>query len=449
MKTRLQNTREHRTPASRQPRRPARAGANVIPYGMGLANVGLALLLIADLGSLGGLLNHGLLLIGERNEGLRVAIGDPAGNGGNFMGILLGLELGMGYLVFPLQFIAGRTPVAVSAYRVLCRAILFGHLPLVALLGLDFAHDAKRAFFFTFLTAPVSVLGTPFLYPLWSVLRLRWLDLAAPPQTWEPMAAIDGAVKRAGPPPEPTALWLAILLPFVAAVRARRPGLAVLALLLWIGSWLMLFMAPVRAIVPFALAAGLGRHAAASVPSLPAAPIGRPLDDAERTRRLREIFVPGRLTPPPRFQAGGLLALPPLFVLSTLALVTGVGITGADTLDELGGVLEEAGYALLVIVPFVVFPVQSLAPIGHWLGRLLYRCLGALVTLAHLGATVWFLAISLHLQTAATRPPVQVMAEPMLWPLTLVLIASVPLVLVLALSLPGRPVNLLTIYDRT
>jgi hypothetical protein len=426
---------------SASPREPSsaptsRIPANVLPQGIGAANIGVILLLVADLGSLGGLLNHWILSIGRDTAALHDAVGDLAKNGGNFIGLLLGMELGLTGQIFPMQLLARRRPVAVKAYRILCRLILIGHLPLLLALGLDVSRQPVEAFFFLFLSAPLSLLGTPLLYPIWRVLRMRWLDLSAPPTDWEPMLGVDGFVKSDGLPPEPTATGIAMALPFVAAIRARQPVFAAIAFLLWAGALAMLFVAPLRAVVLFAVAAALGRYAAGRAGTA-SAPAIRSQNSPDRERRLHAIFRPASLTPPPRFQAVGLLALPALFILDALALGVGVGIAGADSLQGLGDLIEDWGMALLVIVPFVLMPAQMLMPSGSRLGLLLYRGLGGAIALAHLCLTGWFLAVSLHLQ--ANRPPVQVLAEPMLLPLTFILAATLPLAAVLALSLAGKP----------
>ncbi|GAN75714.1 hypothetical protein Apmu_0596_02 [Acidiphilium multivorum AIU301] len=169
-------------------------------------------LITADLGTLGG---------------LAAWIGDPGAGG---LLPVVGIALGIIYCCFPLQFLDGRATLALSGYRILLRALLVLHVPLAILLllalhaGADSAGDL-------FLTAPVSILATPGLYVIWRALvSLRWLDPAAPIETWEAMPGIDGtAMSTDGPPKQATPMAVALTLPFVAAWRARQTAMAACA----------------------------------------------------------------------------------------------------------------------------------------------------------------------------------------------------------------------------
>ena len=191
-------------------RRPAEP--STLPAGIGGLNAIFFCLITADLGTLGG---------------LAAWIGDPGAGG---LLPIVGIALGIIFCCFPLQFLDGRATLALSGYRILLRALLVLHVPLAILLllalhpGADSAGDL-------FLTAPVSILATPGLYVIWRALvSLRWLDPAAPIETWEAMPGIDGtAMSTDGPPKQATPMAVALTLPFVAAWRARQTAMAACA----------------------------------------------------------------------------------------------------------------------------------------------------------------------------------------------------------------------------
>jgi hypothetical protein len=417
---------------------------NTIPRGMALANLGILLLLLADLATMGGLVAHTVLLAGLRDPDAQALIGRPDANIAGVLGPILGIELAFAYIIFPLQFLDGRATVAVGAYRILCSALVVGHPLLLLAAGLDLAMHGREALSFVFLSAPVSLIATPFLYPVWRVRRLRWLDLAAPPEQWEAMAGIDGPVKAAGVvPPRPSPMWLAFLLPFVASARARQYPLAVLALLLWLGAFVLLFMAPLRALVPFVMAAGVGRHAAVTsarrgeqdtIARLPRA--------GSRDQRLRALFTPVRLRPAPRYLSGGLLVLPLLLVLDACALIATYALNAAGSLESFTGMVEGWTIVLVVLIPFVLYALMAFVPLGTALGVTLYRAIGGILTISHLGFALLYAAITFDISLFGRDVSVSASATPMLVPLTVALLVTLPLSIVLALSLPARPVDL-------
>lgn len=100
---------------------------DTIPRGMAFSNLGILLLLLADLATLGGLVAHAVLLAGLDDPDVAVLIGRPDGNIAGILGPVLGIELAFAYIIFPLQFLDGRATVAVGAYRILCGALIVGH----------------------------------------------------------------------------------------------------------------------------------------------------------------------------------------------------------------------------------------------------------------------------------------------------------------------------------
>ncbi len=191
---------------------------NTLPRGIGLLNLAFFCLLLSDLGTAGALLAQ-----------LSVA-DDEARTLGPALGILLSFV----YFIFPLQFLNGRATVAVAAYRILLWLLLVLHLPLLLLAALDWMRQPDAAALLV-LTAPMSLLASIGLVPVARALKsLRWLDLAAPPQEWEPLAgdAVPGTDQPRG---LPTPMLVALPLPFIAAFRARQMALAALSLVLWCG----------------------------------------------------------------------------------------------------------------------------------------------------------------------------------------------------------------------
>lgn len=193
-------------------RRPAEP--STLPVGIGGLNAIFFCLITADLGTLGG---------------LAAWIGDP-GAGGKLP--VVGIALGIIYCCFPLQFLDGRATLALSGYRILLRALLVLHVPLAILLLLALHAGADRATDL-FLTAPVSILATPGLYVIWRALvSLRWLDPAAPIETWEAMPGIDGTAMPAdGPPKLATDRMATLRAIFTPARLAPAPAFAAAGLL--------------------------------------------------------------------------------------------------------------------------------------------------------------------------------------------------------------------------
>jgi hypothetical protein len=409
---------------------------------MALANLGIFLLLLADLATLGGLAAH-MTLLGDPDD--RALIGLVDANIAGILGPILGIELAFTYIIFPLQFLDGRATVAIGAYRILCFCLIAGHPLLLLAAGLDLAAHGHEALSFVFLSAPISVIATPLLFPIWRVRSLRWLDAAAPPEQWEAMIGIDGPTNGvAGAPIRTSAVWLAFLLPFVAAARARQYPLAVMALLLWLGAFVLLPMAPLRAFVPFVMAAGIGRHAAATAARRMERDLVAHLPTpGTRDQRLRALFTPARLRPAPKFLAGGLLALPLLFMLDAIALVATYALNAAGSLQSFAGMMEGGTILLVVLAPFVLYTLMTFVPLGTGLGVTLYRVLGGILALAHLGFAVLYAAISLDLSLFGHDVSVSAEAMPFLIPLAEALVATTPLAVVLALSLPARPVDLI------
>jgi hypothetical protein len=409
--------------------------ASALPAGMGLANLGVFLLCLGDLATVGALVAQLLTAAAPANSG-----SDTFGMTG-LIGAMLGTELAFAYALFPLQFLTERVPVGVAAYRLLCGALLILHPLVIALLAVDLAVHRQAALSFVFMTAPIAVLATPFVYPVGrNLLKLRWLDLACPPEQWERMPGVDGASTGNGraQDAQPTAAWLAMLLPFLAAARAGKSVLAVLAFLLWAGGLAALATSSFRGALPLILAAGIGwRTGQAGGPDAAPGQASPPANPAERASRLRALFPADRLRPPPRFVAAGFVALPVLFLLDALAVIAFASLERADSLEGFLGMVEGSAVVLIVLIPFLVYPLLFAAPLGTRIGIALYRLLGAVLVLVHAGATCTLAAVSFRLSLLDRDLAVPQAVEPLLWPLTVALILTLPLVLVLALSLPA------------
>ncbi len=381
---------------------PRKVEPATLPAHIGGLNLIFFCLIVADLGALGGLAGQAT---GAANAGI--------------LAPMIGVFLGVVYGCFPLQFLDGRAMIALAGYRILLWALLVLHIPLVVILCLDFSARMDGATASLFLTAPVSILATPGLYTIWTALRsMRWLDPAAPPESWERMPGIDGAAPTAATP-----MIVALLLPFAAAWRARQTGLAACAALLWLGSFALAPFAPWRAALAFFLAAAIGSRLAGSGRKPPtAAP-----SDAERKRLLRDIFSPARLTPAPRFAAAGLLCLPCLFILDFNAASAFIALQNSGGLTNFLAALETDDFALLLLLALIFVPAMFFLPFGTDAAKFVFRAAALALALAEIALAVFYAAISFHIVLAGQQIFVPAPVYAIFWPITLSLLAGLSL----------------------
>lgn len=396
-------------------RRPAEP--STLPVGISGLNAIFFCLITADLGTLGG---------------LAAWIGDPGAGG---LLPVVGIALGIIYCCFPLQFLDGRATLALSGYRILLRALLVLHVPLAILLllalhaGADSAGDL-------FLTAPVSILATPGLYVIWRALvSLRWLDPAAPIETWEAMPGIDGtAMSTDGPPKQATPMAVALTLPFVAAWRARQTAMAACAGLLWLGALALAPVAPWQALLAFCLAAGIGQRAAAGATG---ATDGPPEPATDRMATLRAIFPPARLVPAPAFAAAGLLALPCLFIIDFTALGAFLALPGVDSVASLRAALGANELVLLLLLALAFIPAMFFMPLGTPAGKLTFRLAALGLGLGEIGLAGLYAAIGFHIAVGGIGIVVPQAAATMLRPIMVLLLGGLMLALVALRAVPG------------
>ncbi len=424
--------RPHPQPGGPQPGS-KRAGKPVepstLPAGIGGLNLIFFCLITADLGAIGGFIAQ------MTNE----SAGDLAP--------MLGIALGFVYCCYPLQFLDGRAMVAVRGYRILLWALLVLHIPLVIILLLDFRAGLSGGAADLFFTAPVSVLVTPGLYVIARALfTMRWLDPAAPMETWEPMPGIDGpaAIHKTGAPPRTTPAAIALLLPFVAAYRARQAGLAVCAGLLWLGTFPLLAFGSWRAVLAFCLAAGIGQRAAAGA-ARAANASGAAESPDDRGKILQSIFTPARLAPAPAFAAAGLLCLPCLFIIDFIALSAFLALPDSNSVPSLLAALETHNLILLILLAVIFIPAMFFMPLGTPLAKLTFRLVALLLSLGEIGLAALYAAISFHLSAGGMEIYVPPPVYPVFWPITLGLLAGLPLALIAgrAIITYGRVANML------
>jgi len=407
------------------------AEPSTLPRGIGPLNLSYFCLIVADLGSIGGLL--GQFSVGNSDAAILAPV--------------LGMFLGIVYACFPLQFLDGRSMLALAAYRLLLWCLLIFHIPLILVLVADFWLHWDQASGLLFLTAPISMVATPCIYPIAAALRsMRWLDPKAGPEDWEPMIGIDGQ----GPPdpskpkPETTALWLAFTLPFFAAYRARHKALGVVALLLWVGTIYFLVASPLRAIITFTVAAGIGVRLSISA-SREAALAGKNFAKGERERLLRGIFRPERLRPPPGFVASGLLCLPLVFILDYIASAIFFALQTAGGMQPFLATIENFCFALILILPFLFVPLMLFLPFGTRPGIFTYRVLALIIFGGEICLAALYAAISLHVSFFGKIIFVPDAVYPILWPVTLSLLAGIPFALIISLSIVnvGKMTNIM------
>ncbi|WP_218133548.1 hypothetical protein [Paraburkholderia sartisoli] len=399
---------------------------STLPTGIGGLNLIFFCLIITDLGATGGLIAQ--------------ATHAAAGSLAPMLGVLLGFI----YCCYPLQFLDGRAMIALRGYRILLWALLILHVPLMIILLLDF-HAGLSGDTTLFLTAPVSILATPGLYIVARALfSMHWLDPEAPIETWEPMPGIDGgaATHKNGTPPRTTPMAVALLLPFIAACRARQPTLAVCAALLWLGTFLLLAFSPLRAVLPFCLAAGIGGRTALRA-AQPTAPVVASADD--RTRILRSIFTPARLAQAPASAAAGLLSLPYLFIICYIAFSAFLALPYCNSVPSLLAALQTHNLILLVLLAAIFIPAMMFMPLGTQAAKLTFRLVALLLSLGEVGLTALYVAISFRISIGGLEIDVPAPVYPVFWPITLGLLASVPLALITgwAVITYGRIANML------
>lgn len=399
---------------------------STLPAGIGSLNLVFFCLIVADLGAIGGLIA----------QATNVAAGSLAP--------MLGVFLGFIYCSYPLQFLDGRAMIALRGYRILLWTLLILHVPLVVVLLMDF-HSSLSGDTALFLTAPVSILATPGLYIVArSLFSMRWLDPAAPMEAWEPMPGIDGAAAthKNGTPPQTTPVAIALLLPFIAAYRACQPAIAVCAALLWLGTFLLLALSPWRAVLPFCLAAGVGQRTAfrAVRPTTPVA-----TSTAERVQVLQSIFTPARLAPAPASAAAGLLSLPCLFIVCYIALSAFLALPYCNSAASLLAALQAHNLALLVLLAAIFIPGMMFMPFGTQAAKLTFRIVALLLSLGEIGLAALYAAISFRIGMGGLEIDVPAPVYPVFWPITLGLLAGVPLAMVAgwAVITYGRIANLL------
>jgi hypothetical protein len=390
-----------------------------LPAQIGSLNLIAFSLIVADLGALGGL----------AGQAAGAVAGDVAPMVGGFLGIVYGC--------FPLQFLDGRAMLALAGYRILLWAVLVLHIPLVVALLLDFRAGLSGATETLFLTAPISIFLTPGLYLIADALRgMRWLDPAAPVDTWEAMPGIDGTpwTHPDQPPPRTTAAGIALLLPFIAAWRSRQPGLAGCAALLWLGAILLAAFAPWRAILMFCLAAGIGQRCAASAARSASAPPAKILNAAERRATLAGIFTQAQLAPAPAFAAAGLLALPWLFIIDGTALSAFLALPDCNSVAALLALLQTRDFILLVLLAVIFIPGMFFLPLGTPAAKLTFRAAALLLGLGELGLAGLYAAISFHLSFGVLDIYVPAPVYAVFWPITVGLLACTPLAVIAGLA---------------
>ena len=284
-----------------------------------------------------------------------------------------------------------------------------------------------------FLTAPVSILATPGLYVIWRALvSLRWLDPAAPIETWEAMPGIDGtAMSTDGPPKQATPMAVALTLPFVAAWRARQTAMAACAGLCcgW-ARWRWRRSRPGGLCWPSALPPGSASAATGATdgPQEPA---------TDRMATLRAIFPPARLVPAPAFAAAGLLALPCLFIIDFTALGAFLALPGVDSVASLRAALGANELVLLLLLALAFIPAMFFMPLGTPAGKLTFRLAALGLGLGEIGLAGLYAAIGFHIGVGGIGIVVPQAAATVLRPIMVLLLGGLMLALVALRAVPG------------
>ncbi len=398
------------------------AEPNVLPRGMAPLNLAYFCLAMCDFALAGGMLSQ--WAAATDHSGLSLIIGP-----------VLGVELALVYQVYPPGGLHGRDMTAVAAYRLMLRLLLFAHLPLVAAGVLDASHGGGSA---VFIALPGAVLASAGLYPVGLALRtMRWLDPAAAPEDFEPLIGLDAA-KPAQDRIGRMSLFTAFALPFLPAVFAGRRGLAVSAGVIWLAGIAAMAAFPAGAILPGALLLIILWQQSVyrfvygdAAPMLFAAAL-TPEEKTARRPALKRILTPARLHPPPITAPLGRLALPLLVVLDYFALVTLIAL---QTAGAFAPFLADIGVACLVLPPLmlaVLVPVMALIARG---GDRLYLIVGALAALAEIPLALLATAASFHIPIGPVHVTVPSPVYPVIWPLTWLLLAGLPMTVMLLGSL--------------
>ncbi|WP_139334053.1 hypothetical protein [Acidiphilium angustum] len=349
------------------------------------------------------------------------------------LGGVVGVVTTLNFIWFPLLLLDGRTPIAVSAFRKLCAVIAPVHVGFIAVVLINAAFVGFRQGGLITPLAFVAIPATPLLYFIVKPLfTMRWLDLAAPPEAWEKLIGLDGSGKqtiaeRGG---TPSRMSLAILVPPIACFRARFYWRGAIAGGLWFVGLVLLFVDPLRALLPFVAAAAIGRQV--GLAGYSRRPSDSPVSSDDRMARLRRIFTPERLQAPPFALATGLLSY--LFVVPFLFVVIwfGVEVAMARSVSDLFRVSVVPG----LIIPFVTIaltiPSALIMPLGFRFSIWWYRLTGALVIVVY----VLLLGFFWHL-TVWPFGPVASGIVPVLRPVAVFLTIMAPALVGIALSLRG------------
>lgn len=352
-------------------------------------------------------------------------------------GIIIGLVTSLSFVWFPLLLLDGRLPVAISAFRKLCWSLIVSHIVLVVLVLVTAFSIGFHREFLVVPFALIAIPATPFLYALAKpLLTMRWLDLKAPPETWEKLIGIDGSgrktIEELGG--APSSMALALFATPIACFRARWYWRGTMAGLLWVGGLLLLAFDPLRSIVAFAASAAIGRQVAMA--SVPRGHIDRPASQEDRIRRVKSIFTPVRLKSPPFALATGLIGY--LFVLPFLPVVVWYALILVHTKTII--VLSTTSTMPAAIIPFLTIPLAlpsaGIMPFGFRFAIWWYRLTGITLVVVYVAMVGFFwryLFWPFGVVPAARYP--------VLAPIALLLTALAPLVVATALSL--RPAGTL------
>lgn len=348
------------------------------------------------------------------------------------IGAIIGVVTTLNFVWFPLLLLDGRTPVAVSAFRKLCWAIVFVHPVLVVIVLINAVEIGFRS---GGLITPLAFVAVPATFLLYLIvvplLTMKWLDLTAPPESWEKLIGIDGSGRRSigelgG---VQSSVLFSTLLPPVACFRARWYWRSAITGVLWAAGIVLLFVDPLRSILAFVAAAAVGRQVGLSGRS--AKPMIRPLDQAERVLRLRNIFTPIRLRPPPPFVAAGILSS--LFLMPAIMDAGWLGIHLGET--SAGTILGQNSIAP-AIMPFLTIafaiPTALILPLGFRFGVWYYRVIGVIIVIVYLILFLYFWRVTTWPFGAAALGVSAVMRIA-----ALVIAAFLPLIVAIAASLPG------------
>lgn len=406
---------------------------STLPQGIGSFSLAYLLFVTADIMTFWELIGHRLssIVVPIMKVSEQTYSSDP------FLGIGVGSAIGLVnaffYLNFPLGFMDGRLPLAISAIRSLTWSIIIvhpflmgyivfnafiihnnwhGHIPLMALIGIP---------------------ATPFLYFLIRpILTMRWLDLKSAPESWEKLVGIDGHGKktikeRGGLPSGPA---FSILMTPFACYRARMFGLAAISGLLWFGAIMLLLIDPVRALIPLVASSVIGRKVALASVRTPDQK--NRMSAVDRLSRLQAIFTADRLEPPPRFLAVGLLSI--LFILPVEFQAAWFGLYMRNN-NSAGAVLNTPlapGLVAIVASGVIGSVIAFVTPMGFRFGILWYRLFGAIIVVLHIALLLVFwnlLPMALGYMSGD--------ASPILHFVAIVLTVVSPFVIAVAISLPA------------